>query len=100
MKRSVTVNIGAPALAACLLVGLVGCATTRHVNEDQQSEFLDGQSGQRVSAAVDARAGTKALRTKFNSTCNDAKLAFEWWGQRIDKRLMLFKQGDFGTENL
>ena len=239
MKRSVLVNVLTPALAACLLVGLIGCATTRHVNEDQQSgflgdysmlqkgekgeanyiyidknanwskytkiwikpvelwksddpeskinkmdeetqkmltqeaynalyealtnnfqivdqggpdvlivraaitdgrpskpvinfitsvylplkvisfgkrlitgtdigvgvviveaEFLDGQTGQRVCAAMDARAGTKALRTKFNSTWNDAKLAFEWWGQRMDKRLMLFKQGDFGSGNL
>jgi xanthosine utilization system XapX-like protein len=65
-----------------------------------EAEFLDGQTGQRVCAAMDARAGTKALRTKFNSTWNDAKLAFEWWGQRMDKRLMLFKQGDFGTANL
>jgi hypothetical protein len=63
-------------------------------------EFLDGQTNQRVCAAMDARAGTKALRTKFNSTWGDAKLAFEWWGQRMDKRLMLFKQGDFGTGNL
>ncbi len=65
-----------------------------------EAEFLDGQTGQRVCAAMDARAGTKALRTKFNSTWNDAKLAFEWWGQRTDKRLMLFKQGDFSTANL
>jgi len=65
-----------------------------------EAEALDGQTNQRVFAAMDARAGTKALRTKFNSTWNDAKLAFEWWGQRMDKRLMLFKQGDFGTDNL
>jgi hypothetical protein len=65
-----------------------------------EAEALDGQTNQRVFAAMDARAGTKALRTKFNSTWNDAKLAFEWWGQRMDKRLMLLKQGDFGTSNL
>ncbi|MCX6928182.1 MAG: DUF3313 domain-containing protein [Verrucomicrobia bacterium] len=239
MNRTVKLNILTPALAACLLVGLVGCATTRHVNEDQQSgflgdysmlekgekgmanyiyvdksanwakytkvcikplelwkaddpespigkmseetrqmvmesfyaafyealsnnfqivdqagpdvlvvhaamtdgrpskpvvnfvtsvylplkvvsfgkrlitgtdigvgmvvveaEFLDGQSGQRVAAAMDARAGTKVLRTKFNSTWGDVKLSFDWWAQRMDKRLMLFKQSDFGTENL
>jgi len=65
-----------------------------------EAELLDGQTNQRVCAAMDARAGTKALRTKFNSTWGDARLAFEWWGQRTDKRLMLFKQGDFGTANL
>ena len=61
-----------------------------------EAEFLDGESNQRVCAAMDARAGTKALRSKFNSTWGDAKLAFEWWGQHMDKRLMQFKQGDFG----
>jgi len=65
-----------------------------------EAEFTDGQTGQRVCAAMDARAGTKALRTKFDSRWGDVKLAFDWWARRIDKRLMLFKQGDFGTENL
>jgi hypothetical protein len=65
-----------------------------------EAEFLDGQSNERVCAVMDARAGTKALRTKFNSSWNDVKLAFEWWGQRLDKRLMLLKQGDFGATNL
>ncbi len=65
-----------------------------------EAEALDGQTNQRVAAAVDARAGTKALRTKFNSTWGDVKLAFDWWAQRFDKRLTLFKQGDFGTANL
>jgi hypothetical protein len=65
-----------------------------------EAEFLDGQTGKRVAAAMDARAGTKALRTKFNNTWGDVKLAFDWWAQRFDKRLMRFKQGDFGTENL
>ncbi len=62
--------------------------------------FTDGQSGQVVGAVMDARAGTKALRSKFNSTWGDAKLAFEWWAQRTAKRLQLIKQGDFSTTNL
>jgi hypothetical protein len=62
-----------------------------------EAEFLDGQTNQRICAAMDARAGTKALRTKFNNTWGDVKLAFDWWAQRIDKRLVLFKQGDFTT---
>ncbi len=65
-----------------------------------EGECLDGQTGKRVVAAMDARAGTKALRTKFNNTWSDVKLSFDWWALRFDKRLTLFKQGDFGTANL
>jgi hypothetical protein len=65
-----------------------------------EAEFLDGQTNQRVGAVMDARAGSKALRTKFNNTWNDVKLSFDWWAQRFDKRLTLFKHGDFGTSNL
>lgn len=32
-----------------------------------EAEALDGQTGQRVAAAMDARAGTKALRSKLNT---------------------------------
>jgi len=62
-----------------------------------EAEATDGQTGQRVFAAMDARAGTKAIRTKFDSRWEDIKLAFDWWAQRTDKRLELFKQGDFST---
>jgi len=65
-----------------------------------EAEFTDGQTGQRVAAVTDARAGTKSLRSKANSTWGDVKLAFDWWAKRTDKRLMLFKQGDFGTSKL
>ncbi len=65
-----------------------------------EAECLDGQTNQRVAAAMDARAGTKAIRSKFNSTWGDVKLAFDWWAQRFSKRLMLLKQGDFGTSNV
>jgi hypothetical protein len=65
-----------------------------------EAEFLDGQTGKRVGAVMDARAGTKALRTKFNNTWGDVKLSFDWWAERFDKRLMLFKQGDFSIANL
>ncbi len=65
-----------------------------------EAEFLDGQTGKRVAAAMDARAGTKALRSKFRSSWNDVKLAFDWWAKRTDKRLMLLRAGDFGTTNL
>jgi hypothetical protein len=65
-----------------------------------EAECLDGQTGQRVAAAMDARAGTKAIRTKFNNRWDDVKLAFDWWAQRFDKRLGLLKQGDFSAANL
>jgi Protein of unknown function (DUF3313) len=65
-----------------------------------EAECLDGQTGQRVAAAMDARAGTKAIRTKFDSRWEDVKLAFAFWAERFDKRLRLFRQGDFSTENL
>jgi hypothetical protein len=64
-----------------------------------EAEFLDGESNKRIAAAMDARAGTKALRTKFNSTWGDVKLAFEWWGERLDKRLLALQKGDYSTES-
>ncbi len=65
-----------------------------------EAEFLDGQTGQRVAAVVDARAGTKALRANSNSTWGDVKRAFDWWAQRLVKRLELLRQGVFTAESL
>jgi hypothetical protein len=65
-----------------------------------EAYFTDGETGQRVAAAVDARAGGKAWSTKFNGTWGDAKLAFDWWAQRFTKRLQLFQQDDFSTKDL
>jgi hypothetical protein len=50
-------------------------------------EILDGATNQRLAAAVDRRAGTKALRTKFESTWGDVKLAFDAWAQQLQTRL-------------
>lgn len=58
-------------------------------------EFLDGETGKRVAAGVDARVGTKALRSKFGGTWGDVKLAFDWWAQRIAVRLAQVKAGNF-----
>jgi hypothetical protein len=52
-----------------------------------EAEFLDGQSNQRVAAAMDARAGTKALRSKGGGKWGDVKLAFDYWSQRVVTRL-------------
>jgi len=60
-----------------------------------EAEITDGATGQRIAAGVDARAGTKALRTKFDGTWGDAKLAFDWWASRLDVRLLLLQKGDF-----
>ena len=52
-----------------------------------EAELLDGQSNQRVAAAMDTRAGTKALRSKAGGTWGDVKLSFDWWSQRLVTRL-------------
>src|SRR5204863_486835 len=61
-----------------------------------EAELLDGETNQRIAAAMDARAGSKALRSKFSGYWGDVKLAFEWWGERLDKRLMALKRGGNG----
>ena len=63
-------------------------------------ELTDGVTGQRVAAGVDERAGTKALRTKFDGTWGDVKLAFDWWSARLDERLQLLKTGNFSDKTL
>ena len=65
-----------------------------------EADFKDGQTGQRVAAAVDARAGTRALRAKSSCTWGDVKRAFDWWAQRLALRMALFKQGSFSTDSL
>ena len=65
-----------------------------------EADFTDGQTGQRVAAAVDERAGTKAWRTKFDGTWGDAKLAFDWWSNRFVERMELLKKGDFSDKSL
>jgi len=56
-------------------------------------ELLDGQNGQRLAAAVDARPGTKALRIQSGSTWGDVMLAFDWWAQKLDQRLAKVRAG-------
>jgi hypothetical protein len=65
-----------------------------------EADFTDGVTGQRVAAVVDSRAGTKALRTKFDGSWGDVELSFDWWADRLDKRLNLLKTGDYSTEKL
>ena len=65
-----------------------------------EAEMTDGVTGQRVAAIVDERAGTKALRTKFDGSWGDLKLCFDWWANRFNERLELFKKGDFSDTSL
>jgi len=65
-----------------------------------EADFTDGVTGQRVAAAVDERAGTKALRTKFDGSWGDLKLALDWWSERLNERLELLKKGDFSDKSL
>jgi hypothetical protein len=65
-----------------------------------EAEFTDGETGKRVAAAMDARAGTKALRSKFDGTWGDVKNSFDWWAQRADARLVALKSGDMTTDTL
>ena len=64
-----------------------------------EAELLDGQTNQRLAAAVDRRAGTKALRTKFDGTWGDVKLAFEFWSQRLETRLVELRAGKVADTN-
>ena len=65
-----------------------------------EADFTDGVTGQRVAAVVDMRAGTKALRTKFDGTWGDLKLSSDWWANRLNERLQLLKKGDFSDKTL
>ena len=48
-----------------------------------EAEFTDGGTGQIVAEAMDRRAGTKALRTKFDGTFGDVKLCMDYWSTRF-----------------
>lgn len=52
-----------------------------------EAEFTDGGTGQIVCEAVDRRAGTKALRTKFDGSFGDIKLCMDYWATRCAFKL-------------
>jgi Protein of unknown function (DUF3313) len=58
-----------------------------------ECEIQDGQTNQRLAAVVDRRAGTKALRSKFDGPWGDVKLSFDWWATRLRTRLSEERQG-------
>jgi hypothetical protein len=64
-----------------------------------EAELLDGQTNERLAAAVDRRCGTKALRTKFDGSWGDVKLAFDFWSQRLETRLTELRVGKLADTN-
>jgi hypothetical protein len=52
-----------------------------------EAEFTDGGTGQLVAEVMDRRAGTKALRTKFNGTFGDVKLCMDYWSTQCAFKL-------------
>ncbi len=60
-----------------------------------EADFTDGETGQRLGAGVDARAGGKAWSTKFDGDWGDANLAFQYWSIRFVQRYESVKEGDF-----
>ena len=70
------------------LVKRVVFGTGLGVGECQvEAEFTDGGTGQIVAEAMDRRAGTKALRTKFDGTFGDVKLCMDYWSTRCAFKL-------------
>ena len=63
-----------------------------------EMELLDGATNQRLAAAVDRRVGTKALRTKFDGSWGDVKLAFDYWAETLEARLTEMRAGKSGEE--
>ncbi len=52
-----------------------------------EAELLDGQSNERLVAAVDSRSGTVAIRSKFTNRWGDVEKSFDWWANRLATRL-------------
>src|SRR5207247_2105465 len=65
-------TVGGLATDTQLLVGRAGV----------EAEILDGVTDERLAAAVDRRAGTKALRGGV-STWSDVENAFDYWSERL-----------------
>lgn len=56
-----------------------------------EAELLDSVTGERLMAAVDARAGEKVLRGKFGKW-NDVKEAFDLWAERLATRMASYRR--------
>jgi hypothetical protein len=88
-----TVSKVVPQLRVLTTVG--GLATDTQVlvgRAGVEAEVLDGVTGERLGAAVDRRAGTKALRGGV-STWSDVQNAFDYWSDRLRTRLAELRKG-------
>jgi hypothetical protein len=75
-------TVGGLATDTQVLVGRVGV----------EAEVLDSVTNERLGAAVDRRAGTKALRGGV-STWADVQNAFDFWAERLRTRLAELRKG-------
>ena len=75
-------TVGGLAADTAVLVGRVGV----------EAEILDSLTDERLAAAVDRRAGTKALRGGL-STWADVENAFDFWSERLRTRLAELRAG-------
>jgi hypothetical protein len=69
-------TVGGMAAGTAVLVGKAGV----------EGEITDSLTGERLMAAVDERQGTKAVRGGIKKW-SDAELAFDFWAERLRKRL-------------
>lgn len=75
-------TVGGVATDTQTLVGRVGV----------EAEMLDAMTNERLAAAVDRRAGAKALRGGV-STWADVQNAFDYWSGRLRTRLAELRRG-------
>jgi len=88
-----TVSKIVPQLRVLITVGGLATETQALVGRaGVEAELLDALTHERLGAAVDRRAGTKALRGGFG-TWPDVQRSFDYWSERLRTRLAELRQG-------
>ena len=88
-----TVSKIVPQLRLLTTVGGLASGTQALVGRaGVEGEIVDSLTGERLAAAVDSRAGTKALRGGV-STWADVQNAFDYWSDRLRTRLEELRKG-------
>ena len=88
-----TVSKIVPQLRVLTTAGGLGAGTQVLVGRaGVEAEILDALTGERLAAAVDRRAGTKALRG-VGGTWADVQHAFDYWSERLRTRLAELREG-------
>ncbi len=62
---------------------------------DMELELLDSETGKRLAAAVDGRAGRKVIASGNFTRWGDVKDAFDFWAQRTRERLEKLRNRTF-----